>query len=645
LVLELVAVAVAVGVVLGGSTELAAVGVAVAVVMLTLARVRRRWLYEWVRVWMAFRRRRGAYGVPHHGIDPQLAPLVELIPGLGIGTAIGLRNESMGVIHDGVAWTAVVAVEADEGRADRADQHGPDAIPIGPLADLVTSADLRLASVQALVQLVPAPSVFHSAEVDHCAASYRQLHPTEIPSARTALIALRLDPAVCADALTVRGGSVEVVHRALRRFAHRVIDVLDEAGYRARLLPKGDIQAVLAGSAGIQLLAFPDDGWRTLETWTEQFSDGTAHVTHWLRDWPPTGITELLRALCAVRTLFTTVSLTITPDDRPGREAAVVTALVRVTTGPDDAAVASAEAVRAARATGAVLVPLRGAQWPGLLATIPLGGGSLAPALNVRPHSFANSSINELAVPFEQSGMVVGVWSDGVPAVVPMFREAPTHVGVVAAEHVALILAGRAIAVGARVDVVTSRPEVWMPLAQAAPPGDWVAIHPPGAATPPPGTSVRPSLVIDDASDASDASDAQASRADLGAWQTALTLRRHVSVETVSAMSAYQLMFFQRVSAETAQLARLARNLSDANARMLSMMPDGCVGVATGSDLVVISLAATTVERALFPAVEPAWSRSAAGLNHPASASVEIPEGSWGPHSTPHSTSGGGPAG
>jgi type VII secretion protein EccE len=645
LVLELIAVAVAVGVVLGGSTELAIGSVAAVVAMLALARVRRRWLYEWVRVWIAFRRRRRAYGLPHPATDPQLVPLVELIPGLGLGTAVGQRNESMGVVHDGVAWTAVVAVEADEGRADRAVL---DAIPIGPLAELVTSPDLRLAGVQALLQLVPAPSMFHSAEIDHYAASYLQLHPAEVPSTRTVSIALRLDPALCADALAARGGTVEVVHRALRRSAHRVADILDEAGFRARMLPKEELQVVLAGSAGIQLLAFPDDGPRAFETWRELFSDGTAHVTHWLRGWPPGGIAELMHALCAVRTLFTTVSLTITPNDLPGRETAVVTALVRVTTGPDDAAAASAEVVRAARATGAVLVPLRGAQWPGLLATIPLGGGSLAAALNVPPHGFADSSIEELAAPFEQGGIVVGAWPDGVPAIVPMFREVPTHVGAVATEHIALVLAGRAIAVGARVDVVTARPEVWVPLMQAAPPGDWVTIHSPGAATPPPGTSVRPSLVIDDVSDPSDASNAQASRADLGAWQTAFTLRRYVSAETVGAMNTYQLMFFQRLSAETAQLVRLARNLSDASARMLSMMPDGCVGVATGSDLVVISLAATTVEQALFPAGENTQRRHIPGLNHPASASVEISEGSWGPRSaprsTPHSTSGGGPA-
>jgi hypothetical protein len=49
------------------------------------------------------------------------------------------------------------------------------------------------------------------------------------------LIALRLDPALCADVLAARGGSVEVAHGALGRAAQRATHVLAEAGFRARV--------------------------------------------------------------------------------------------------------------------------------------------------------------------------------------------------------------------------------------------------------------------------------------------------------------------------------------------------------------------------------------------------------------------------
>ena len=271
-VLELVAAAVVVGVVLGGVTLWVLLGVAAVIVALTLARVGRRWLYEWLPIRLAFGRRRRRQALAPPNTDPQLAPLAEMIPGLSLGTAPGLKNATMGVVHDGAAWTVVVAVEPDDVRAGRVTL---DAIPIGRLAELVTSGEMRLAGVQTLLQLVPAPSVFHSAETDACAASYRKIHPSDIPSAHTALVALRLDPALCADALAARGGNVEVVHRALRRSAHRAADLLDEAGYRARVLDKDALQNVLAGSAGVRLLVVPEDGWRTAETWTEQLSDGT----------------------------------------------------------------------------------------------------------------------------------------------------------------------------------------------------------------------------------------------------------------------------------------------------------------------------------------------------------------------------------
>jgi type VII secretion protein EccE len=640
-VLELAAVVAVVGFVLGGRTRSVVVSAMAVVAVVTLARVHRRWLYEWVPMWLAFRRRRTRW-FPHPDTDPQLAPLAELIPALSLGAGVGLKNASMGVVHDGVAWTVVVAVEPDDAHAGRVP---PDTLPIGRLAELVTSGDLRLAGVQTLIQLVPAPSVFHSPEVDPCAASYRQLHPTEVPAARTALIALRLDPALCADALAARGGNIEVVHRALRRAAHRATDVLDEAGFRARVLPKAALQAALAGSAGVQLLAVPDQDWWTAETWRKQLSDGTAHVTFWLRDWPLRGIAELQRALCAVRALFTTMSLTITADDRAGPDTAAVTALVRVTTGPDEAAATAAELARTARAAGAVLVPLRGAQLPGLLATIPLGGGPLAAALRLPPHSVPANALEELAAPLGHGGLVVGVWPDSVPAIIPIFRETPTQVGVVGTEHVALLLAGRAIAVGARVDIVTVRPAMWAPLALAAPhDGGWVTIHPPGSETPPAGTSVRPSLVIDDVGDEAHEADGahrgHGSRADLGAWQTALTLRRHLSAENAGTMSSYELVFLERVTAATARLARSALNLPDAQARMLPMVPDESVAVVTGGNLVVLRLAVTSVERALFPAPAPAGRLPTAWLNHPATAAVEISEGSWGPQAT----LGGGPA-
>ncbi|MFC4499487.1 MULTISPECIES: hypothetical protein [Streptomyces] len=81
----------------------------------TVARVRRRWLYDWVltRLRHLGRRRPRRRGRAGQEAGP-LGPLRGLLPSLSVSRAGGRSRIRMGVVHDGRAWIALVGVDEDE---------------------------------------------------------------------------------------------------------------------------------------------------------------------------------------------------------------------------------------------------------------------------------------------------------------------------------------------------------------------------------------------------------------------------------------------------------------------------------------------------------------------------------------------------
>jgi len=203
-------------------------------------------------------------------------------------------------------------------------------------------------------------------------------------------------------------------------------------------------------------------------------------------------------------------------------------------------------------------------------------------------------ALPQLDVPITPGGLVMGHEGRQQPVVMQLFRNRPTYLGIFAAAYVGKLLAFRALALAAQVAVVTPRPPVWQPLAAAAAPG-WVVPAPPGAPTPPPGTPIGPSLVLDDAG----MGEAQL-RGDLGAWQTQAVLRPFATPQMASHLRSFDVVVLQRTQPESVQSVQSTFGLPEQTAQWLPQMPDDTVAVLAAGEVRFVNLAPTPAEHAAF---------------------------------------------
>jgi hypothetical protein len=203
-------------------------------------------------------------------------------------------------------------------------------------------------------------------------------------------------------------------------------------------------------------------------------------------------------------------------------------------------------------------------------------------------------ALAQLDLPVGHGGLVIGHEGQQQPVTVQLFRNRPSYLGVFAAVYVGKLLAFRALAMAAQVAVVTSRPAVWQPLASAAPAG-WVVPAQPGAPTPPAGTPIGPSLVLDDAG----MGEVQL-RGDLGAWQTQAVLRPFATPQLATQLRSFDLVVLQRTQPEAVPPLQVAFGLPDQSAQWLPQMPDHTVAVISPGDVRFVNLAPTATEHGAF---------------------------------------------
>lgn len=308
----------------------------------------------------------------HPVTDPtRLAPLLALHPALHI-TAIELRNDrELGVAFDGAGWAGVIAVHRDDDLTPH--PHEGRWLPVGTLARVLTVDDIRLASLQVLVHVVPSPApTLPPGSVT--AVSYRQANPGGVPAHRQTLVTLRLDPATSREAIEARGGGTRGARRALKRSVSRAVELLDAAGVVSRPLSELGARAALGHVAGLPADATaaqhpPQEGRRHLQL------AGVTSVTWWVSGWPETDAP--MRVLTDVVATLPVRSAVVSLELHPGAEEQKVRirALVRLSAGSPDAAEATGKLLlRAAHDAGFRLRRLDGEQALGFAATLPLGG-------------------------------------------------------------------------------------------------------------------------------------------------------------------------------------------------------------------------------------------------------------------------------
>ncbi|MFE5494363.1 type VII secretion protein EccE [Streptomyces virginiae] len=364
---------------------LAPVGV-LALVLVVLAVVRRhqRSLPEWIGSALSLRARRrraSSFAVPA-GTEPGLAPLVEADPALRTLTFSDRDRRPVGMVGDGTFLTAVVQVDTDATalRPDRAARP----LPLGVVRDILEVDGIRLESAQLVQHTQPAPAP-HLPERSMAALNYAPLQArTGTPAVRLTWIALKLDPELCPEAVTARGGGLAGAQRCVVRAADQLASRLAGAGFRATVLTEQELTAALATSSCANPMAITQagrsasTGRRTEETSRTWRCDDRRHTTYWIGRWPQLGgggaaaLPQFVALLTSLPALATNFSLTMAPAERQG---VTLTGHVRVTGRSDEELVAARrELERTARGVKTGLVRLDREQVPGLLASLPLGG-------------------------------------------------------------------------------------------------------------------------------------------------------------------------------------------------------------------------------------------------------------------------------
>lgn len=358
---------------------------AVALVLVVLAVVRRhqRSLPEWIGGALALRarRRRAASLAVPAGTEPGLAPLVEADPALRTLTFSDRDRRPVGMIGDGTFLTAVVQVDTDATalRPDRAARP----LPLALVRDILDVDGIRLESAQLVQHTQPAPAP-HLPAQSMATRNYAPLQArTGTPAVRLTWIALKLDPELCPEAVTARGGGMDGAQRCVVRAADQLASRLTGAGFRATVLTEQELTAALATSSCANPMAITQagrsasTGRRTEETARTWRCDDRRHTTYWIGRWPQLGgagaaLPQFVALLTSLPALATNFSLTMAPA---GRQGVTLTGHVRVTGRSDEELVAARrELERTARGVRTGLVRLDREQVPGLLASLPLGG-------------------------------------------------------------------------------------------------------------------------------------------------------------------------------------------------------------------------------------------------------------------------------
>ncbi|MBU3065202.1 type VII secretion protein EccE [Nocardia sp. NEAU-G5] len=329
--------------------------------------------------------------------------------------------------------------------------HGADAIPLDEVARCLSQFDIRLNCID-----VVAFGVRTRGGHDAVRLYERMLGPLPATAERTVWLALRFDPLDNTEAIDNRGGGTEGTIRTALVATRRVVNRLARHGIRVRVLPAA---ALSAAESALQHDIEPgrwQEGWHALSCNDIRLSGYAVR--------PDRLNPDVLAGIWAVPGLSTLVRLRVA-DGGDGR--AAVTALVRHDT------VGSVPGELRDRLSELGLWPLTGMQ-----RRVLLDGEQHASAAYGPPAALAR-----LTVPAGGCGQVIGATDDGFGVAVPLFGPTVRRVEIVGSLWLVQQQTLRAMALGAKVIVHSTRPEDWEQLVrQVGVPQALSVSHPGGGA-------------------------------------------------------------------------------------------------------------------------------------------------------------------
>ncbi|MDM4722103.1 type VII secretion protein EccE [Micromonospora sp. WMMA1363] len=542
----------------GAVATVATTTVAVLVLALAGSRWRKRWLFEWLGVALAYASRRRALAA-----DATPADLLELADPGAVVRPAELVGASAAVLDDATGLVALLEI------VDPVELISDGSRTVPPPAALLSAApaDGPPVRIQLLLTGAPAPAVALGGGT--VATSYRQLTDGRLPGRERAVLAVRV--------LRVDGVGQEELRRALHSTLRRIIRQLGPVSAR----PMGE-------HAALRILAelAHHDGGPVRETWPAlRFGDrwqATFHLDRW-PDPRTDGNQRLVSRLRALPATAITVSLSAGPwTAGPGPAPSELT--VRVAAGtPAELSAAERALHRTVTALGGGARRLDGEQFAGLVATVPLALPGCGPPGRAAP---------ELSV--GDAGLMVGANRHGGALTVRLFRPESTRVVLVGGLRAGQLFALRALALGARVVVQTARPRAWEPFGRGVgTPGTTIPLLPPGR--PPggePGSPLRPLLLVVDTGPLPPGPEPGPP------WQATLLIRDELTAADVATLGRADLAVLQPLDPAEAALAGRALGLG-ASAEWLTRIRQDMVAVVNRRALRWARLAPSPIEAQL----------------------------------------------
>lgn len=360
--IECVLLLVVLAVLWGNPIGWAVAGVLAIIALVLALPMNGRTVWHRLRLRSDFSSRRGNAAVPAD-IPFDLVPLAQWVPNLGISQTASSQGDDLGVVTDGDAWTAVLALSSDDDLM--ADSYSE--IDLDSLDGLTRQDDVVFAGVQVVTYSVPCPTEVLLGPDSLAARAYLEIAAVvPPPTIRKTWLCVRLDPRLCLEAVARRGSGTDGIHATLRFGLHRVQTALKRQGIETRALNALEVSEVLALCSG----AGPEHAEpRSGEQWAAWHCDGMVHTGCPVRTFGPSssvGYQELLAAVSSAPVLFALTSFTLSPIHG-------ATGALRVA-APTEAEAHAALGQVTQKLSGKVkLSPPGGMQVPTVLGTVPLG--------------------------------------------------------------------------------------------------------------------------------------------------------------------------------------------------------------------------------------------------------------------------------
>lgn len=544
-----------------------------ALVLVAWLRLRRRWLFEWLAVGLRYLTRRHTLGA---NADP--AALLGLVSPAARTLPVDLGGDAGAIIGDGYGLTAVLEL----GDPARLLADAPQSLPAPASLLPAAGADAPPMRVQLLLTGASAPAP-HAGGTP--ATSYRQLTDGRLLGYERAVLAVRV--------LRAEGWSDDDLRRALSGAVRKV---------RRRLAPVP--ARPLGESAALRVLAetaHHDAEQPAREEWQAIRLGGLVQSAFRLRRWPDlrseTG-RRLVPRLLALPAAAVTVAISAGPRVAGGTDAVEVDVTVRLAAGNAAGLSSATQALRRLLAAeGADARRLDGEQLNGFAATLPLGvTGAAGPEPRLTPSpALAPAILDTLDLPIGAAGLMIGTDRHGAPVTARLFRPEATRAVLIGGVRAAQLVALRAMALGARVVVQTTRPRMWEPFVCAvSAPGETIGVIAPGrpiggpAATPP-----QPLLVVVDIGPVA------ADTRPTPGWQASLVIRDEMAAADVDAVSRADLVILQPLRPDEAALAASALGLGE-SAEWLTRIRQDMVALVNRRALRWALLSTTPIESQLI---------------------------------------------